>query len=73
MKRILFVSLISLLYLIQTKAERIAGYFITNSDDTIHVTLEIPINKSTADPDYYKIHWKIKYYDAKQKKSNGSS
>lgn len=70
MKKLVILITITFFTLSGTYAEKIAGYFINKNGDTIHVLLKIPIKFKffTYEPNYEKLQWKVKYFDANNQK-----
>ncbi len=49
-------------------AKRVKGFFITQNNDTANVNFNIPIDLLTGEPNMEILQWKIKYFDANNKK-----
>jgi hypothetical protein len=64
MKKVFLIIIIGLISLNQLEAEKITGYFITKTNDTLKVTFKIPVNFFSQEPNFEKIQWKITYYDS---------
>lgn len=64
-KRLLIIAIL-LIFFNQVEAKKIPGYFISNSNDTVRVTFNISV--SSTRPYFDSMEWRIKYYDAKNKK-----
>ena len=49
-------------------AQKVPGYYLTNSLDTVKVNFYIPIKSSTGRIDYNKIQYKVAYFDSSNRK-----
>jgi hypothetical protein len=51
-----------------TDGAEIMGYYITNSGDTVRITLEVPLDIILQKPEIEKMQIAIRYYDSKGEK-----
>ncbi|MBL0310896.1 MAG: hypothetical protein IPP77_14870 [Bacteroidetes bacterium] len=46
------------------EAKKLPALLITLSDDTIPITLDVPLNKIDREPAYHNMHWGMTYFDS---------
>ncbi len=63
MRKLLFIVVIGLTFTFKIDAKKIAGQ-IFYENDTVNVTINIPVKFFTQEPNYEKLQYKIKYFDS---------
>lgn len=63
MRKLIFITVIGLIFTLRLEAKKIEGQ-IFNKNDTVNVTMNIPIKFFTQEPNYEKLQYKIKYFDS---------
>lgn len=63
MRKLIFITVIGLIFTIKLEAKKIEGQ-IFYKDDSINVIMKIPILFYTRVPNYEKLQYKVKYFDA---------
>lgn len=64
----LSITLLMVLCYCFAAAEKIEGMIITNVNDTLKVTFDIPIELLSREPNYERLQYKVKYVDENGKK-----
>jgi len=68
MKKLSLLILLSTLFIVITKAEKIKGKIIYSNDSIVNVVFNIPFNNYTAEIDFQSLQYKVTYFDAKGEK-----
>jgi hypothetical protein len=63
MKKLIFITVIGLIFIFKLEAKKIEGQ-IFYKNDTVYVTMNIPVKFFTQEINYKKLQYKIKYFDS---------
>lgn len=63
MRKLIFITVIGLIFIFKLEAKKIEGQ-IFYKNDTVYVTMNIPVKFFTQKPNYKKLQYKIKYFDS---------
>jgi len=64
MRKLLLISLLSLLFITTVEGKKVEGKIIYVNDSIINVTFNIPINYMTQEIDFERLQYKVTYFDA---------
>ena len=63
MRKLIFITVIGLIFTFKLEAKKIEGQ-IFYKNDTVNVTMKIPVKFFTLEPNYEKLQYKIKHFDS---------
>ncbi len=63
MRKLIFIIAFGLIFSFKLEAKKIEGQIFYNND-TISVTMKIPVKLFTQEPNYEKLQYKVKYFDS---------
>lgn len=63
MRKLIFITVIGLIFTFKSEAKKFEGQ-IFYKNDSVNVTMEIPVKLFSKKPKYEKLQYKVKYYDS---------